>query len=755
MKLGILTFHTSVNYGAVLQCYALQEYLISRGHQVEVINYNPCMPKYGWFLTALRSGWRQLMRIVAFRRFVRRRLSVTRRIRSLEEIKEGEFDFVISGSDQCWNTLFFREKSGHYNRTYFLQGLPAGVRKIAYAESVGSGSLINDPDAEELKLALSDFHRVSVREADAKRQLDELGIMSDIVADPTLLLEARDYDWMLKRENPSGDVFSYILTESRIAGTLAAEIATRRGVGLNVITLTNKVEKEVFEIVSGGILRLNESLAVEDWLRGIRDSSFVVTDSYHGVVFCLLYHKPFLAVLKANGDKMNLRITELLERVGLRYRSGSSYDELIAVAHMEIDWEKVDECVANFRKAGKVFLEQAIGVQDVDDCHEEVYFHTNILAPYRRHQFSLIARYFPSAKFCFWGKLVSEGENVWKECPDELGINWVRCAEQTYATAGKGSGKFSIPFFNILCRQKWGSVHVVGAGVRSFNRFMLLVSALVGHSKLIVWDDGCLRSQVGRVDPIRSRILRRLTVSGIWTNGSNGRRAALANGLSYKQIANQFFAPDCARIVKYIGSGAYACDRHNMREHMAIRPNDIVIVTVSRWLDWKRLVDLASALEIIDKERSDLAGKCVWILLGGGDCQEHIPVTKRFKHVRVIMHPPVAPDEVRRFYAASDIFAFPSEGDIWGLVVHEALAQGLPVVCTEEIGSSELVKTAENGFRVNTRDPREMAKKLSLLLEDSVLLEKLSIAAELINTTWTINRGVVAFENLLKEIRHA
>lgn len=754
MKVGIVTFHTSINYGAVLQCYALQEYLISIGHQVEVINYTPSIPKYGWFLTTILSGWKQLMRALAFRRFTRNRLVLTRPIRSLKEIKAGEFDVVISGSDQCWNTLFYKEPDGHYNRTYFLQGLSSGIRKVAYAESIGSGSIENDPNITELKSALFDFYKISVREEDAQQQLKSIGVDSEIVADPTLLLESRDYDWMIKGKYPEGDVFSYVLTESRIVGMLASKIAIQRGVGLSVITLTDRVEKEVSDVVERDF-KLNKSFAVEDWLRGIRNSSFVVTDSYHGVVFCLLYHKPFIAVLKANGDRMNLRITELLKRVGLCHRSGFSYDELASIASMEIDWTKVDERVASFRMAGKKFLERAIGVQDVDDCHEEVYFHTNILAPYRRHQFSLIARYFPSAKFCFWGKLVSEGENVWKECPDELGINWVRCAEQTYATAGKGAGKFSIPFFNILCRQKWGSVHVVGAGVRSFNRFMLLVSALVGHSKLIVWDDGCLRSQVGRVDPIRSRILRRLTVSGIWTNGSNGRRAALANGLSYKQIANQFFAPDCARIVKYIGSGAYACDRHNMREHMAIRPNDIVIVTVSRWLDWKRLVDLASALEIIDKERSDLAGKCVWILLGGGDCQEHIPVTKRFKHVRVIMHPPVAPDEVRRFYAASDIFAFPSEGDIWGLVVHEALAQGLPVVCTEEIGSSELVKTAENGFRVNTRDPREMAKKLSLLLEDSALLEKLSIAAESINTTWTINRGVVAFENLLKEIRHA
>jgi glycosyltransferase involved in cell wall biosynthesis len=104
-------------------------------------------------------------------------------------------------------------------------------------------------------------------------------------------------------------------------------------------------------------------------------------------------------------------------------------------------------------------------------------------------------------------------------------------------------------------------------------------------------------------------------------------------------------------------------------------------------------------------------------------------------------------DDVLSYYSAADLFFFPSEGDIWGLVVNEALSMGLPVICTSVIGASELVENGINGFKVTKRSPHELCRRLEEILEDNSLLVKMKRNAGNIGTRWNSCLGV---ENLAR-----
>jgi glycosyltransferase involved in cell wall biosynthesis len=107
--------------------------------------------------------------------------------------------------------------------------------------------------------------------------------------------------------------------------------------------------------------------------------------------------------------------------------------------------------------------------------------------------------------------------------------------------------------------------------------------------------------------------------------------------------------------------------------------------------------------------------------------------------------PDVSPLDVRKYYCAADFFLFPSEGDIWGLVVNEALSMHLPVVCTNVIGAAELVHDGENGFVVPPRAPQELAKAIHALAEDSALRKRMGESAFERIKSWNTRRGL---ENL-------
>ena len=186
------------------------------------------------------------------------------------------------------------------------------------------------------------FDAISVREQKANDLCHHLGFEKSIVAiDPTLLLKSSDYNVLnngIKKEGSSKPyAFIYLLN----------------------IRNSDEVYWDPAQNFLPGYQ--NEQATIPEWLSLIKHSEFVITTSFHGVVFCLLNHKPFYAVLLNNEfSKGNDRIISLLKTVGLEKRIVSSASDINSIKFVEINWDNVDEKLSKLRKESIDFLNKEL-----------------------------------------------------------------------------------------------------------------------------------------------------------------------------------------------------------------------------------------------------------------------------------------------------------------------------------------------------------------------------------------------------------
>lgn len=359
MKVGILTFHFACNYGAVLQCYALQKYLMSRGHEVYVMDYRPDAVAGGYRWFDIRRFWGsdpvkfyrktvselgviadRRRRYTAFDDFVRNHLPLTPSIRSLadaEAVAKG-FDLIVVGSDQVWNPRI----TGGVDPVYW-GGFTEGVVPMAsYAASMEDG--FSDEVKMAVKKYLPSFRAISVREEALKSSLDEILPDADVrtAVDPTLLADAGIWDVFadcLKPEDPY--VLFYQVRRSPEAWATARALADSRG--LRLLCLSAKVELENSpEVISS---------SPEEFVSLFRNASYVVTTSFHGTVFSILFRKPFACVDVHDGK--GTRQEGLLKALGLSGR-------MVAHGNLEglpgIDWDDVAGRLSALRHSSEEYI---------------------------------------------------------------------------------------------------------------------------------------------------------------------------------------------------------------------------------------------------------------------------------------------------------------------------------------------------------------------------------------------------------------
>ena len=372
-----------------------------------------------------------------------------------------------------------------------------------------------------------------------------------------------------------------------------------------------------------------------------------------------------------------------------------------------------------------------------------IYFHTNVPAPYRKHQFELLTKRFPDAIVYFTKKQAKY--RPWKDSVDEWKVN-VRHATQKSMVLD-------------LLRQRWGSVHVCGAGIHAMYWNLLKISGLIGHSKVIEWDDGYTSFQLakykksqGHSKSMIRRFLSWLSLKarvGAFTPSRYGAEMARLKGYNENQIVKAYFSHDVDYFSDYYNK-AHKAARLRIRAKLGIDCAKKVILCISRYLDWKRLEDLAEALSLLESRNIVEAKSCEVILIGDGDWKAHLEILKKLKYVKTHLVRQMPPDEVLDYYCASDMFVFPSEGDIWGLVVNEALSMGLPVVCTDAIGASDVVKDNCNGYVVPVRRPDLILDRIIRLLDDE-RRAAFSSEARSIRKTWRTDLGLDALQKFIEE----
>ncbi|WP_169891051.1 polysaccharide pyruvyl transferase family protein [Litchfieldia alkalitelluris] len=349
MKVGTITFHWATNYGAVLQAFALQQYIISLGYQTEIINYIPFKVKATGILANIKNiRINELIKEKRINKFRKNNLALsTKTFYSNKELVEKctDYNVLICGSDQVWNEWFLLHSENDVNKSYYLNFAKDKDVRISYATSFGTNELKSEV-SEIIAPELKKFKNIGVRENTGKDIVGKLGLQATRVVDPTLLVDKSIYENLLinKKNKKTVQLFSYILHENQ--------------------NLAHQIKDYLYNDKLNGFrdnLYNNEPIELIDWLYKIKNAKFVVTNSFHGVVFSIIFHKPFI-IVPVEGSKMNDRILTLLDALDLMNRKIDIYDEgLISNLYNEkIYWDMVDEKLKTLQETSREFLDNAL-----------------------------------------------------------------------------------------------------------------------------------------------------------------------------------------------------------------------------------------------------------------------------------------------------------------------------------------------------------------------------------------------------------
>lgn len=361
-KIGILTFHNAYNFGANLQAYALKNYLIDKGYEVEIIDYHNSRlkKKYGkelspWFATRKRDWimpwrWKNIVaswkwyrkakedwkcQAEKFILFQKKYLNYTEKGIPVNEISRKNFDVILFGSDQIWDTGITGKKEQCYWGNF-----KCSAKKVAYAASL-YGKKITKTEEENIKKYLKNFDFISVREKHLADRINKItGKKVEIVCDPTLLLPTKKYFELFEKK--SKNVQKYTLVYAVSEDDEIIKIAQQYG---NLVRVLHYYSFQVKPENVDDIAYAGPS----QFLELLYGAEAVVTNSYHGTVFSILFQKPFVAVYNENA-----RIDNLLKIVGLEnahYRNGNR------LAKSELNnIEKLNE----YTEISKKFLERCV-----------------------------------------------------------------------------------------------------------------------------------------------------------------------------------------------------------------------------------------------------------------------------------------------------------------------------------------------------------------------------------------------------------
>lgn len=347
MKIGILTFHWSTNYGAILQALSLQEYLTEAGHDVEIVNYKPKKYDFSW-LKVIRHPrtWPKLQRTLTNNKkeklletFRKKYLKTSRRYKTVEELNRSltMYDVLISGSDQVLNPNITRNGAdGHICPVYWLAIGPEEVKRVGYAVSFGFETYPDDL-IPYVRKWVNAFSAIGVREKSGNKILEQIDFdgYKELTPDPTLLLGKRLFN-----------IVGVKLPEHRDSYTCIYMLR-------HELSLNGEVRY---------IDEAHSAITMERWLETIAHANRLVTNSYHGMIMALLAHVPFAVMLESGKESgMNDRFFTLLSWLDLEDRLVKSKDEVEAILQRPIDFYKVDDRLEQYRQCGVAFIKKNIG----------------------------------------------------------------------------------------------------------------------------------------------------------------------------------------------------------------------------------------------------------------------------------------------------------------------------------------------------------------------------------------------------------
>lgn len=325
MKIAVLTYPLNNNFGNLLQAWALKNFLIGYDHDVTVFYRKHRLSYRQYLQNYIKSMGLKILKKPTYPqnsplqelRFSRNTIRFIQ-----EEIKAQEmystttlynnlkkFDVIIVGSDQVWRPKFL----GNLYRDYFLVNYnkPPLQKILSYAASFGSDIWeFNQKEEVDAQNGLTRFDAISVRELNAINFLKKhFSLESEVMPDPTLLLNSSTYetlvkDWIKNTNAFKADIFCYLLDLTIQERILLKSYAQKQGLSISFIQDSYKDKN-------------GESVYpdVREWLSWIKNSALIITDSFHGSVFSLIFEKRFIPII--NNKRGNSRIESLLQMFGI------------------------------------------------------------------------------------------------------------------------------------------------------------------------------------------------------------------------------------------------------------------------------------------------------------------------------------------------------------------------------------------------------------------------------------------------------
>ena len=366
MKVDVITRHAVANYGSIIQAYATQKVIEDLGYECDIINYVREDEKdRNISKTLLKNSakWnknfvtRMIFKIIQdpnyyisykkFCKFRKKLLKETIEYNTIEQLKNNlpDADIFCTGSDQVWGPIGTSE----YDEAYFLKFVPNDKKTIAYSSSFGKKDN-NKSVIGNLKYLLSDYSKLLVREDTAVDIIKNAGFENvEQVVDPVLLLKDVDFDKIIEEPKIKEDyILVYQLHDNKKFEKYTQKIAKEKNMKLIRVSpsLTNffKCGKTVYLPTP------------REFLGYIKNAKFIITDSFHGTAFSLIFNKKFVDIPPQNGIT---RIESVLRVFGLENRLVKNYDEY-DILDKDIDYDRVNAIIDAQRLSSLQKLKDAL-----------------------------------------------------------------------------------------------------------------------------------------------------------------------------------------------------------------------------------------------------------------------------------------------------------------------------------------------------------------------------------------------------------
>lgn len=352
MKIGVLTYQRAHNYGALLQAFALKTFVQKLDYEVDIIDYWPSyhsqdyklipnfnnrsfLSKVFGIIQLFVGSYRIFKRRKGYHDFMRKQLNLSGDIlyKDSKDLSNAKYDIVIYGSDQIWRNQKYLSFKG-FDLVYFGEGFSKSVKRIAYAASMGVIKLTEN-DKSFLNKKLKTFKFLSVREDNLKNELSNIiSTCIKLVLDPVFLLSKNEWEkYLPKKTKLEKYILLYQISQSNESLDLVNKL--QKHLGYKVVEIHGRVNPFVFGS------RYKQDATPFEFLSLINNAEFIISTSFHGTAFSVLFEKQFFAIGMGNNSS---RVESLLLALDIssRYINDASLVDFSSFIDYKVVSEKLE-----------------------------------------------------------------------------------------------------------------------------------------------------------------------------------------------------------------------------------------------------------------------------------------------------------------------------------------------------------------------------------------------------------------------------